>query len=157
MREENIRTFGALMERKGEVRLAASGYSMYPYIKPDDECRFVSLTGSLRIGQIGLVASHIGILYSHRLHRVKRSHKGARYFFRGDANRFYDPPVKSEQIIGVLMDLKRKGKVMPENRKTRRLWSYFASRFPLFMLPFVVLGKLKKRALHQSTTGKRRA
>jgi hypothetical protein len=154
MGEENIRVFGALMQHKGEVRLRASGYSMYPYILPGDICRFLPFKSLPVIGQVYLVASDSGILFPHRLHRIIRDQRHIRYIFRGDANRFYDPSVTSEQVIGILIELKRHRTTLPEKRWLRRAWSFIAVRLTTVMLPFVVLGWLKKRFSSNSSTEK---
>jgi hypothetical protein len=143
--EENIRTFGDLMRHKGEVSVRASGYSMYPYILPGDICRFLPIKAQPAVGQVCLVASDSGILYSHRLHRIINDQRSFRFIFRGDANRFNDPAVTPEQIIGILIELKRHRTTLPEKRRLRRVWSFVAVRWTTLMLPFVVLGWWKKR------------
>lgn len=126
---ELLQTFRYLMETKGHVTLRAEGNSMYPYIRPGDFCRFVPLEQPLRIGQIGLVASERGVLYSHRLLAVNRSATGVIYRFGGDLNRWDDEPVAPERVIGVLAELTRGTTVIAENRLLRRIWSRWAVRF----------------------------
>jgi hypothetical protein len=152
--EENIRVFGALMQHKGEVRLRASGYSMYPYILPGDICRFMPFKTLPAIGQVCLVASDSGILFPHRLHRIIKDQRDIRYIFRGDTNRVYDPSVTPEQVIGILIELKRHKTTLPENRLLRRVWSFVAVRLKTLMLPFVVIGWWKKRFSDNSSTEK---
>lgn len=102
---------------------------MYPYIRPGDVCHFAPLYRPLRAGQIGLVVSDRGVLFSHRLIKVNRSAAGVTYCFRGDLNRWNDEPVGEDRIIGVLTELSRKGTKLDENRRTRRIWSWIAVRF----------------------------
>jgi hypothetical protein len=129
------------MDKNGQVTLPASGYSMYPYILPGDICQFQPIRGKLSEGQIGLVVSDDGILYSHRLHRIERMGSGIKYFFRGDANAIYDASVYRSQIIGVLTELNRNGNRFEEERWTRKLWSFTAVRAFLLLLPFVYLAR----------------
>jgi hypothetical protein len=119
------------MRTKGQVALRAEGYSMYPYIRPGDVCHFSPLDPPLRAGQIGLVVSERGVLFSHRLIKVNRSAAGVTYCFRGDLNRRNDEPVGEDRIIGVLTALSRKGSKLDENRRARRIWSWLAVRFRL--------------------------
>ncbi|MBB6635100.1 hypothetical protein [Cohnella thailandensis] len=130
MRDELLKTFLALMNARGEVILPASGLSMYPYILPEDECRFVPIAGRIRPGQIGLFVSAEGVLTSHRFHRAETGNEGERYCLRGDGNFVMDVPVGREQVIGVLSELKRNGKIISERRLARRLWSRWSVRFP---------------------------
>lgn len=139
------------------MRLRASGYSMYPYIYPTDICRFVPFQEPPTIGEVYLVASDTGILFSHRLHRIARDNKGTRYIFRGDGNRVFDPVVVPEQVIGVLVELKRKGTTLQEQRRVRQIWSSVSVRWPIFLLPFVWLGRWKKRFSRDSATEMRNA
>ena len=136
MRDENVRTFRALMARKGEIRLRASGFSMYPYVAPGDVCRFGPPHKPPLIGQVCLVACSSGILYSHRLHRIERGADGDWYLFRGDANRHYDEPVRLERVIGVLADVRRRGTPLSERDRARRLWSWLAVRRPELLRPY---------------------
>ncbi|WP_373231250.1 hypothetical protein [Cohnella sp.] len=51
--------------------------------------------------------------------------------------------------------MKRKGTTQLESRKFRQVWSFIAVRWTLLMLPFVVLGRWKKRVSRNSETEKR--
>jgi hypothetical protein len=135
------------MNKNGQVNLPASGYSMYPYIIPGDICEFRPINGKLNEGDIGLVVSDEGILYSHRLHQIRRMGSGIKYFFRGDANRIYDASVYRSQIIGVLTELNRNGKRLDEEHWTRRLWSFMAVRAAILLLPFVYITRRKTQGI----------
>jgi hypothetical protein len=147
LRKERIHTFQALMEKNGQVNLPASGYSMYPYIIPGDICEFRPINGKLKEGQIGLVVSDEGIVYSHRLHQISRMGSVIKYFFRGDANRTYYISVYRSQIIGVLTELNRNGKRIDEVQWTRRLWSFMAVRASILLLPFVYVSRRKAQGI----------
>jgi hypothetical protein len=144
---ELIHTFQALMKKNGQVNLPASGYSMYPYIIPGDICEFRPINGKLNEGQILLVVSDDGILYSHRLHQIIRMGSGIKYFLRGDANPNYDASVYRSQIIGVLTELNRDGKRIDEVHWTRRLWSSIAVRASVLLLPFVYVSRRKMQGI----------
>jgi len=146
---ETQRTFAALMKEKGGIRLRASGYSMYPYIRPGDICRFERTGHPLRPGQIGLVVSDKGILYSHRLHRIGYQ-SGFVYQFRGDMNPAYDNPVRPYQVIGIMTELDRKGKILPEGQRSRRMWAVTAMRGVLFfrLCAFLFAWTLRLRPGH---------
>jgi signal peptidase len=121
--EETLTTFRALMREQGKVVLKASGFSMYPYIRPGDICRFAPLRRPLRTGEIGLVVSDRGLLYSHRLQEVVQDATGIRYRFRGDFNPHYDNPVGPDRIVGILTGVLRKGRTLRETRPGRQLWA----------------------------------
>ncbi|CAM3642375.1 S24/S26 family peptidase [Cohnella lubricantis] len=114
---------------------------MYPYILPGDECRFIPLQRPLAIGEIGLVVSSEGLLYSHRLHTVE--YKGGEdwFQFRGDGSPHYDVPVTGAHIIGVLAELKRRGKTIEERAAGRRLWSRLVVRIPRALKLFAYLSR----------------
>lgn len=118
------------MKAKGEVILPASGLSMYPYILPRDECRFVPFDGRMDPGQIALFVSEEGVLISHRLHLAEPRNKEERYWLRGDGNFSGDRPVGRAQMIGILVEVTRNGRKISEKRFDRRWWGRLAVRYP---------------------------
>ncbi|WEK54947.1 MAG: ABC transporter transmembrane domain-containing protein [Candidatus Cohnella colombiensis] len=145
MRENNILTFTYLMEQKGEVRLRAHGYSMYPYIHPGDECCFIPAVQPFMLGHIYLVAMDSGQLYSHRLHAIMEGPEGTRYIFRGDGNKQSDVPVNADQVIGVLGHLIRNGDPVNEKSKWRSAWSHLAVKLPAVLRMTVKMSWMKRR------------
>lgn len=125
------------------MTLRASGYSMYPYIVPGDICCFQPVPAKLKPGQIGLVVSEEGVLYSHRLHRIERVGLGIHYIFRGDAVAVCDAPVYRSQIIGTLVALSRGDSKLEEGRWPRRLWSKLAVHATVLFRPFVYAARRK--------------
>ncbi|THF74709.1 S24/S26 family peptidase [Cohnella fermenti] len=147
MRDELLKTFRGLMQAKREVVLPASGLSMYPYILPGDECRFVPVRGRLAPGEVGLFVSDDGVLLSHRLHRTEPWNDELRYWLRGDGNFGMDGPVGEERIVGVLSEVKRGGRIHAEQKLLRRLWARWSIRYP----------KLLKLTAHASRLKAKRA
>jgi len=140
---ETLRTFRVLMETRKKVELRAAGYSMYPYIRPGDICRFEPPRHPLRKGQVALVVSPRGVLFSHRLIGLKRKNGRLVYIFRGDTNPHPDAPCVPEQVVGVLTSLVRHGKRVDERRVGRMVWSWTMVKFHLF---FRVIGHLLRLA-----------
>lgn len=128
---ETLRTFRYLMDARKRIDLRAEGYSMYPYIRPGDICRFVPPRHPLRKGQVVLVVSPRGILVSHRLIACKTENGQPVYIFRGDMNPHPDQPASPQQVVGVLEALVRNGKVVDEQRRGRKVWAWIMVRFRL--------------------------
>ena len=154
---ETLRTFRVLMETRKMIELRAAGYSMYPYIRPGDICRFEPPRHPLRKGQVALVVSPRGVLFSHRLIGIKRVNGRLVYILRGDTNPHPDAPCAPEQVVGVLTSLVRKGKRVDERRTGRLVWSWIMVKFNLFFRAIAHLlrladGDRETLALHRRRT-----
>lgn len=89
------------------VHLTIKGSSMLPDVPPGSSIRLSCGHVEPRIGDI--VAARVGPrLVVHRLIKISREdpHRPL-YICRGDANAFVDEPVFREQIVGIVLEVRR--------------------------------------------------
>lgn len=125
------------LTQSGSVVLPSQGYSMFPSIRPSDECHFVPVTpDQLYIGSIVLFCESSGQLVGHRLIRIEKKAAGTFYICKGDTNLLPDEPITYGRIVGVLSSISRtnkKGtkKTVPSNNLPRIVWGTVIIKLPL--------------------------
>ncbi len=80
------------------IQVSANGYSMYPTIKPGGTI-VITKTDRPVPGDI-IVISKGGKMVVHRLIKIIEEDKDIQFVARGDSNRFPDPPMAIENIVG---------------------------------------------------------
>lgn len=127
-------TIKALLEQRllhcGWVELPSSGYSMYPFIKPGDLCRFVRANLSqLRPGDVLLFGSGQQII-GHRLHRIQGGNDSRVVLIcKGDTNLLPDL-VEWEQVLATLESIKKPRHRLLMEGNGARLWGKLILYFP---------------------------
>lgn len=108
--KEMISLFTNSIKKNGWLDLPAQGFSMYPYIREGNICRFTPHEPSLlKKGDIVLFYSLTGQLIAHRLCKTIVE-GGERFFlFKGDSNLGFDELVRETQIIGKLVHIQGRG------------------------------------------------
>ncbi|WP_156926698.1 hypothetical protein [Cohnella panacarvi] len=125
-----------LMSSCGSVIIPSAGYSMYPTIRPQDECLFIPAhERELILGDILLFCDQEGHLVGHRLVGISESPSGRTYTCKGDTNLYPDHPVAFDRIVGKLWSIERKPKRVGTNRiasagRGMALWGSVMIRFP---------------------------
>lgn len=125
-----------LMSSYGSMTIPSTGYSMYPAIRPKDECLFIPIDqNEVNLGDILLFCDHEGNLVGHRLISISESPSGTTYTCKGDTNLYPDQPVAFERIVGKLWCIERKtNKVgknsIPSAGRGMTLWGSVMIRFP---------------------------
>lgn len=121
----------------GSIMLPSQGYSMFPFIRPSDECHFTPITrDSLHIGRIILFSEASGQLVGHRLIRIESSPSGTLYICKGDTNLLPDEPIPFEQIVGSLSKISRTHKkgfkrTVPSDALLRVIWGTVLIKLPV--------------------------
>jgi hypothetical protein len=123
------------------VRLRVGGASMQPCLRDGDVLIIGTPDRPLETGDVAALAvPPDGALLVHRL-------IGARdgiLRFKGDAVRFVDPPVRAEDVLGIVLSVERAGrKVRFAGRKSRRL-AAFSSRHGLLAAALAVRWRIKR-------------
>ena len=85
------------LAREGRFRLSLRGTSMWPTLPVECEIEVAPLPQRAQIGSLVVFAAG-DILVAHRL--VRRA--GGQWVMQGDGRRVPDPPVESEQVLGVV-------------------------------------------------------
>jgi signal peptidase len=124
------------LQQAGSIRLPSRGYSMFPTIRPSDECMFVPIhKDQLTIGRIVLFGDSNGNLIGHRLIRIETKPTGTIYICKGDTNLLPDEPIPYERIVGRLSTLNRSQpaghiKTVPADDLGKAIWGTILIHFP---------------------------
>lgn len=97
-----------LLAQRKEVSLIISGNSMSPFlIHGRDEILISPPKESWKKGDMALFRRTNGQYVMHRIFRVD---KGGELYFIGDAQQIAEGPIKTDQLLGKVTSVKRKGK-----------------------------------------------
>lgn len=121
-----------VLEKENEVKLRVSGVSMFPFLRKGDSLLAKGADcGQIRVGNIILYYDEGGIC----CHRVF-SKKNGNIRVKADANVCAEPLV-SEDFIGKVVAIERKGKTIRIDNTLGYLRGLFISRFSLFTAFFL--------------------
>jgi len=123
-----------LLEEGKTVRIEASGYSMYPAIKPGNQIYIKAVKDRDDICPGDIIAwQREDDMVVHRLIHRYRDEEEYCFLTRGDSGRLSDRPVLFEDIVGVVVEIEgRSGKRKPVRKaliregryrmNSRRVW-----------------------------------
>ncbi|MEM7117495.1 MAG: hypothetical protein AAF614_33995 [Chloroflexota bacterium] len=122
---------------KGNVlKFRTLGSSMSPFVRSGDVVH-VAATEEFAVGDV-LLYEREQSWYVHRLIQIGSSSMGDRcYILRGDSLLVPDPPIQAEQVLGRVIAIERKGRLIQPNRRLYPLWHvvYSAPLFRNVILP----------------------
>lgn len=119
------------INKDGWLELPASGYSMYPFIRQGNLCRFVPCNpSSLKKGDILLFHSLDGRLIAHRFIRTKWMNHQQRILLKGDTNLGFDLPIGEERVLGKLVSVQKQHFKLSPNHFISKLWGKLILTFP---------------------------
>ena len=120
--------FEDVLNKDGELYFTNVGYSMYPLIKEREDILHIVQSHTYKKGDIILFKSKEDHYVLHRILRIKKD----KIITAGDYNYFKDQPIIKEQILGLLISIKKKdGKVidLSKDKKARKFW--YTNFFPI--------------------------
>ena len=120
--------FEDVLNKDNELFFTNVCYSMYPLIKEREDVLHIVKTEEFKKGDILLYKSNVDHYVLHRLLKIKKD----KYILAGDYNYFKDQPISKEQILGKLIEIKKKdGKVidLSKDKKARKFW--YTNFFPI--------------------------
>jgi L-amino acid N-acyltransferase YncA len=101
------------------MSLDLTGLSMYPAIRAGDRCRVAAVElDSIRVGDI-LLATRESRLFAHRVVEVRPGPPKA-WIIKGDTLMWADPPVFAEDVLGQVIAVERKGRMLDLRSPARR-------------------------------------
>jgi signal peptidase I len=103
------RVLADLLASGQTVRFTAPGHSMHPVIRHGDVLLVEPFTHPARIGDILLYLA-CGRLVAHRLIAVEAEGNDAVFILKGDSAFFPDLPVRTDQVLGQVAAVERKGR-----------------------------------------------
>ena len=113
--------FEDVLNKDGELYFTNVGYSMYPLIKEREDILHIVQSNTYKKGDIILFKSKEEHYVLHRILKIKKD----KFITAGDYNYFKDQPISKEQILGLLISIKKKdGKVidLSKDKKARKFW-----------------------------------
>lgn len=131
----NIEIIKAVLESGHSVELPATGYSMFPTLKPGDKVVIKPLDkGEFpKPGQVVIYELN-NVFVMHRLIEITEGSAGDQLFItRGDSGMEYDKPWQQQQVIGVVISYKRDGKEHLINTLIPGTWRYLFNRRILWL------------------------
>ena len=120
--------FEDVLNKDGELYFTNVGYSMYPLIKEREDILHIVQSNTYKKGDIILFKSKEDHYVLHRILKIKKD----KIITAGDYNYFKDQPITKEQILGLLISIKKKdGKVidLSKDKKARKFW--YTNFFPI--------------------------
>jgi L-amino acid N-acyltransferase YncA len=129
------------------MTLDLTGLSMFPAIRAGDRCRVAAVDmDTVRVGDI-LLATRESRLFAHRVVEI-RSGPPRTWIIKGDTLMWADPPVRAEDVLGQIIGLERRGRLIDLRSPARRRVGALAARFSgPYSRSFARATMLRRRAL----------
>jgi signal peptidase I len=134
-KEAAIETLLDLLKRGNSAEISASGYSMFPTLRPGDRVLVNPLTENLPPvpGDI-LIVRNDDILILHRLLEIGKNNNGETVFItRGDSMTEPDPPAGNDQVIGTADSFRRNNRRMSLRSRITPGYEYRLNRVKLWV------------------------
>ena len=120
--------FEDVLNKDGELYFTNVGYSMYPLIREREDILHIKQTDSYKKGDIVLFKSNVEHYVLHRILKIKKD----KIITAGDYNYFKDQPITKEQILGILISIKKKdGKVIDLSKDKKARKFFYTNFFPI--------------------------
>lgn len=130
--------FEEVLEKDNELFFTNVGYSMYPLIKQREDILHIVKSDTFKRGDIILYKSDVDHYVLHRILKIKKD----KITCAGDYNYFKDKPISKDQVLGLLVAIKKKdGKEidLSKDKKARKFW--YTNFFPIKAF-FQMIGKV---------------
>ena len=114
-------SFEEVLDKDGELFFTNVGYSMYPLIKEREDILRIVKTDAFKKGDIILFKSEIDHYVLHRILKIKKD----KIITAGDHNPRKDKPIIKEQVLGLLVSIKKKDGTLidlSKDKKGRKFW-----------------------------------
>jgi signal peptidase len=140
-----------LIENNHSVKIEASGYSMFPFLRKGDLQTISPVPiEDIQVGDV-VVFEHINNWISHRVIAIQRTNNEISLTLRGDTCMQIDSPVTRENYIGKTVSFERAGKVFfidSLRKKNNRIVLLGVIRgAPLYIIKMIIM-KLKTFSLN---------
>jgi signal peptidase len=110
--QETLSLRKQLIENKHSVKIEASGYSMFPFLRKGDVQTISPIPiEDIQIGDV-VVFEQNNNWISHRVIAIQKTNNEISLILRGDTSRFLDPTVTKENYIGKTVSFERNGKTI---------------------------------------------
>ena len=130
--------FEEVLEKDGELIFTNVGYSMYPLIKQREDILTIRKVETFKKGDIVLYKSDVEHYVLHRILRIKKD----KIILAGDYNYFKDKPITKDQILGKLIEIKKKDGAVIDLSKDKKARKFFYTNFFHIKAFFQLIGKV---------------
>jgi hypothetical protein len=133
-RAESVEIIKSILEAGNSVELPATGYSMFPALRPGDRVMIEGIKNKedLQTGNV-VVYENNGTLVMHRLIAIAKNGKGETWYqTRGDSMSENDRAVSEQQLIAVADSIKRSGREFRARVFVPGKCRYFCNRIVLW-------------------------
>ena len=117
--------FEEVLEKDNELFFTNVGYSMYPLIRQREDILHIVKTNDVKKGDIILYKSEVDHYVLHRILKIKKD----KIICAGDYNYFKDKPITNEQVLGKLVDIKKKDGKTIDLSKDKKARKFFYTNF----------------------------
>ena len=130
--------FEEVLEKDNELFFTNVGYSMYPLIRQREDILHIVKTNDVKKGDIILYKSEVDHYVLHRILKIKKD----KIICAGDYNYFKDKPITNEQVLGKLVDIKKKDGKTIDLSKDKKARKFFYTNFFHIKAFFQMVGKV---------------
>ena len=130
--------FEEVLEKDNELFFTNVGYSMYPLIRQREDILHIVKSNTYKKGDIILYKSDIDHYVLHRILKIKKD----KIICAGDYNYFKDKPITNNQILGLLISIKKKDGTVIDLAKDKKVRKFFYSNFFHIKAFFQIIGKI---------------
>ena len=130
--------FEEVLNKDHELFFTNVGYSMYPLIKEREDILHIITSDSYKKGDIILFKSVQEHYVLHRILKIKKD----KIITAGDYNYFKDQPITKEQILGKLIEIKKKDGKVIDLAKDKKGRKFFYTNFFHVKAFFQMVGKV---------------
>ena len=130
--------FEEVLEKDNELFFTNVGYSMYPLIRQREDILHIVKTNDYKRGDIILYKSDVDHYVLHRILKIKKD----KITCAGDYNYFKDKPITHEQVLGLLISIKKKDGTVIDLAKDKKARKFFYSNFFHIKAFFQIIGKI---------------
>ena len=132
--------FEEVLEKDNELFFTNVGYSMYPLIRQREDILHIVKTTDYKRGDIILYKSDVDHYVLHRILKIKK--KKEVLVCAGDYNYFKDKPISKEQVLGKLIEIKKKDGTVINLSKDKKARKFFYTNFFHIKAFFQIIGKV---------------
>ncbi len=142
-----------VLEKGSTFQFRALGSSMFPFIRSGDLLTTKAVNPiDLSVGEV-LLYQREGRSFVHRLIKKKIINGALQFITRGDHLTFCDPTIRSSEILGKVISIERRGRLIHLDTPFQRMWgrflasasSWFSPLFQAVEWPFQLFRRLSSK------------
>ena len=130
--------FEDVLDKDGELFFTNVGYSMYPLIREREDILHIVKSSNYKKGDIVLFKNKEEHYVLHRILKIKKD----KIITAGDYNYFKDQPINKDQVLGLLISIKKKDGTLIDLSKDKKARKFFYTNFFHIKAFFQIIGKI---------------